>query len=306
MGISFLFCLSYIYLWKILKKDTPASGFGYILIFHLILISYIFKLNILSNEFKIILIVTSSIYWLDDLNNLSSKLRIILQFISGFLIGYYSLKNSNISIDNQKIFFITLAVSGLICIFFTNIINFYDGLDLNVSILIILISLIFLLNVNLDMESINIWLIVLSFTIGFMLLNIFPNNVYFGDSGCFIIACLLDIFLIKLISTQNLEVFYFLIPFALPIFDVFFVIAKRLILGEKLTSRNYHHLYHIIEKKFSSKIYLIPQVVNFALLYVLSLFIVNGSLKNYFIFLSLCFLITGIHYFFLRSILKKY
>ena len=54
-----------------------------------------------------------------------------------------------------------------------------------------------------------------------MLLNMFPNNVYFGDSGCFIIACLLDIFLIKLILTKNLEVFYFLIPFALPIFDVF-------------------------------------------------------------------------------------
>ena len=123
---------------------------------------------------------------------------------------------------------ILIIASGLISVFLTNIINFYDGLDLNISTLIIILSLTILYKINYNpVYSFN-WLIIIGFILGFIIYNLKPNTIFFGDSGCYIISFIINILIIEAILNFDLKIIYLIIPLSLPIFDVLYVLIKRL------------------------------------------------------------------------------
>ena len=306
--IVFLLTCLFTYIYKVVwsnllyHKETP-TGFGIFLILTL----FVFTLTLEGNQdnFYILslILLFSLIYWFDDYMYLTSIFRFLVQFVSGFLLAYLCLhlNESNFGIYEIPI----LIFFGLSSIFFTNIINFYDGLDLNISTLIFLFSLVLIFFINLNEIYFTYGIIIASFILGFSVFNFVPNNIFFGDSGCFAFGSFINLLLIQSFINQDLTSFiYIFIPLALPILDVFYVIILRIQLKEALLTRNYHHLYHKIEKKFKNKMYLIPQLLNIILLLILSSIIPFYSIIYVSIFIFLAIVITSLDYYLLRKFMS--
>ncbi len=293
------------YLYKIVWSNvfyiqkTP-TGFGIFLILTLLL--YTLILDGIQDNFYFLSLISafSLVYWLDDYLHLTSIFRFLIQFVSGFLLAYLCLFLGELNFGIYKypicIFF------GLSSIFFSNIINFYDGLDLNISTLILLFSFILIFFINVKEINFLYGIIIASFILGFSIFNIIPNNIFFGDSGCFAFGSFINLILIQSFIEQDLTSFIFLfVPIALPIIDVLYVIFLRIQLKEALLTRNYHHLYHRVENRFKNKMYLIPQFLNIILLLILSSFIPFYNITYVSIFIVSATVITLLDYFLIRK-----
>lgn len=300
VGISIILNYFYKTTWKFYNYKTKIpTGAGVLLIFFFLYHSYTNNLDI---EIFIIIFFASMLYWIDDLRSLTASIRFIIQFITGGLIGYMAALNNEL----LSIYYLLCLIftGGLINILFTNVINFYDGLDLNLSTLLIIFSItnifIFNDNNNLLVQSI----IILGFVIGFSVFNSISNNLFFGDSGCFVIASYVTYLILNLILSFDIKFVYFLIPFALPLFDVLYVVILRLYLKENLLLRNYHHLYHRTYFSTKNKYYLLNQVLNVIIILIcyncLLFFKINNLISIVF---SIC-IITPIYYLSIIKILK--
>ena len=90
----------------------------------------------------------SIIYWFDDLFNLSFIFRFILQFCCGIILAMILLTINEYELN---LYFFSIAIlSGIINIFLSNVINFYDGLDLNISTLVIIFAITLIFKINFD------------------------------------------------------------------------------------------------------------------------------------------------------------
>ena len=304
--ISFLLTYIYKYLWKLSPfKDKTATGYG------LLLIPFLYIYSLYFNELNgdkiifFVILVFSIIYWLDDTLHLSSIFRFLLQFCCGVILAIILLIFNQYELNFYFVFIVIL--SGLINIFFSNSVNFYDGLDLNISTLAIILGLTIIFKLDLDIVEKHYGIIIIGFVLGFSVFNIKPNNIFFGDSGCFVIACFVNFLLIKSILTLNLSIILLLIPFLLPIVDVLYVLALRVYKNEKLLSRNYHHLYHQIQLKYKNKVYLIPQIFNALVILVISKIIIepNGiNMHSIKIFVIVSILFTIITYIISKKIIE--
>ena len=302
--LSVLLCFFYIKIWRrfVSKQSTP-TGYGFLISIKLILLPYFFDIHLFSIKIYLILLISSFIYWFDDLKSISSSIRILIQFFSGILICVILIQNKGLSLNLYLL--ILIIASGLISVFLTNIINVYDGLDLNISTLIIILSLTILYKINYNpVYSFN-WLIIIGFILGFIIYNLKPNTIFFGDSGCYIISFIINILIIEAILNFDLKIIYLIIPLSLPIFDVLYVLIKRLKRKEYLLSRNYYHLYHVLDFKFKNKIYLLPQIMNSILIYILSLMIKINDFYSVVLFLLSSLAITSIFYFYIKKFLAK-
>ena len=188
---------------------------------------------------------------------LKDKSKLVL-FLSGVLIGSFIIFNQ---ISEINTFTLTLIIfSGLLNIFLTNVINFYDGLDLNLSTLILIFVFICILFLSDNKELYSSAIILMGFILGFSIYNYKPNFLYFGDSGCFVLASLITYYIIGSLAQLSFDFIYLLMVFSLPILDVSYVLALRVILKENLLSRNYLHLYHRVFFITNNKMYLINQI----------------------------------------------
>tara|TARA_B110000444_G_C18784883_1_gene569413 strand:+ start:513 stop:1472 length:960 start_codon:yes stop_codon:yes gene_type:complete len=299
--ISASLCFFYKKIWlsSPLHAKTP-TGYGITLIFLILFHSYFIENSIPDFLIFFIILFFAIIYWIDDIKYLSSIFRFCIQFICGSLIGYFLLIHYNY--ENLSTFYILILLSGLLNLFLTNVINFYDGLDLNIVTLTLGLTLVMIYLSYINKYDNYYSLIIAGYIIGFAFFNYFPNNIFFGDSGCYVLASFVCFFIMKAIISHNYINILIVIPLLLPILDVVYVVCLRIYMGETLLSRNYHHLYHKLENKYKSKVYLFPQLFNIASIYLIYklLFIDLIDLKKIIIFLSLSLLITLINYFSIR------
>ena len=167
--ISLLSALSYVHFWKkyVLTGKVP-QGYGLFVIYYIFIVSLIIDLNINYVITFFTILILSSIYWFDDLKNLSAKSRIFLQAICGILILSI---NINILEEQILIFIIFAIIFSVMSIILTNITNFYDGLDLNLSVFIIINSAICIFIFNNNSYIILILLTIIVFMITFSFFN---------------------------------------------------------------------------------------------------------------------------------------
>ena len=154
--------------------------------------------------------------------------------------------------------------------FLTNVVNFYDGSDLNISTFLTILGLVLIFILGDILEIKYYGLIIIGFIIGFSIFNRIPNNIFFGDSGCFAVSSLITFLLIDSIILHNTNFINILIPLSLPVIDVIYVLGLRIYLKESLLSRNYHHIYHKIELIKKNKLYLLPQLINATIIVIFS------------------------------------
>lgn len=209
-----------------------------------------------------ITLAATLVYWIDDVRELSARVRILISFVAGCGIGaaYFITGDTALLLGLGG-----CLAAGLACVALTNIVNFYDGADLNLATFIALTAVLIL---SFGPEH-RVWapvaLSILAFTLPFALMNSRPKTIYLGDSGSFAFAALLTIMAVAFIADINSLPPEAAIPAALPAFDVFFVFAVRVREKHDLLTRNYLHLYQRLNQAYRGFAYLLPQLINVAL-----------------------------------------
>lgn len=263
----------YIFLWqKVIKDgDSIPTGFGFLLPFIPIVLSLnigIWKESILSFW---VIFIAGLIYAIDDFIGLRPSTRISIAFFFGAMLFWTTVPVYDfISLE----LFLLFILFGFISIVLTNVINFYDGADLNLASVVFLTGLILVIFSDANFLIFkNIGWILIAFSFGFGLINRVPLSLYLGDSGCFVIALIFLYFLSNYIHGINHPPEELIIILALPCFDVFYVMLIRLKNKHNMLSRNYLHLYQRIRIRFGGFVHTFPQIINVLAILIISNYI---------------------------------
>jgi len=292
----------YIFLWKKLNfEGLIPSGFGIFL--PLIFIFYAsFSVGFTSSHLLSYQIITLAgiFYLIDDIKGLPPKIRLSLSFIFGIFISWILIPDNTFVVYEIIIF---LLICGFFSVSLTNMINFYDGSDLNIATLIFLTSTILLFYIDASESFLkNLGILMMGFSLGFGLINKKPSSLYFGDSGSFVLA---------LIFLHFTVAYYFdfykvppeiIVVLALPIFDVFYVMLIRLYYKHDMLSRNYLHLYQRLNIIYGSFFHLAPQIINVVIVLVFSSFMESYGLHKLASVVFSCIFITPLLYILCRYI----
>lgn len=208
-----------------------------------------------------IVFAAAAVYWLDDVRELSARTRMMISLVSGIGVGtaYFA------SGSSALVYLAGALGGGLACIVATNIVNFYDGADLNLATFIGLTAALILGFGAGDHEWELAAVSILAFLIPFGVMNSRPNTIYLGDAGSFAFAGLLVAMAAAFIADIGSVPPEAAVPAALPTLDVFFVFTIRVRERHDLLSRNYLHLYQRLNRRYAGFGYLAPQFLNVAL-----------------------------------------
>ena len=242
------------------KKPTPLIG-GLAIYIGFTLASAIFceySHNLISIWIGGTLLVIVGIF--DDRYSLSAMLKLFIQIgaaliavACGVTISHITLFGKIIILGVWEIPFTVLWIVGL-----TNAINLIDGLDglacgisaicsASISCVMLLVG---------DLSSAMLTIILTSACIGFIPFNKNPARIFMGDTGALFLG-----YSLAVISAGGLfkvhTVISFLVPltvFALPLFDTFNAIVRRILSGRSPFSPDRGHLHHkLVDMGFTHK-----------------------------------------------------
>ena len=247
---------------KVHKKPMPRLG-G-LAIYLSFLICYMFfgeitvqMLSIVIASFVIILFG-----FVDDINPLKARYKLIGQIIAACIVVYYG----NIVLKDAYLFDYYLnfgALAPFITIFFIvsciNAINLIDGLDGFASgvstIYFITIAIIALLTNRLGGLDITLSILMAGATLGFLVFNFPPAKIFMGDSGSQFLGFMIAI--ISLLGFKNVtfnSLFVPIVILAIPIIDTLFAIIRRFLKGEPIGKADKEHFHHqLLKMKFSTR-----------------------------------------------------
>lgn len=216
--------------------------------------STIFK----SNNDLFILLISIIIFFfvgfLDDKYNVSANKRFLFTSIILFPIIYFSddliINQINISFIEYSInlpFSLSIFWSVLCLLLFINAVNLFDGINFQVGLYSIYLSLFFLIN--------NFFMLFFSFIliglITFISLN-YKYKSFLGDSGSYVLAFIFGYFFIKIYNqTDNIKVDQIFLFMIIPGIDLIRLFTIRIINGHNPFLPDRNHLHHIISKKFN-------------------------------------------------------
>tara|TARA_Y100000589_G_scaffold312169_1_gene332244 strand:- start:690 stop:1676 length:987 start_codon:yes stop_codon:yes gene_type:complete len=247
----------------------PIVRIGGVSIFITFLGSFLFTnfFNQLTNnnglyEDKLFFIVIGSIFFFligihDDIYKSSPLLRLFLQFLVTFWVSFNGIGFSSINFYLPFYGDLTLSLPFLLQHIFnamwivglTNAINWIDGIDSLAagysSILSFGLCLLMLINGN--YVGLIFFSIVLGSIIGFLIRNFKPAFYIMGDCGSNFLGFLLSTSSLLFINSNkvsSINIYYLLIIFSLPIFDMLFVITSRFINNKNIFLPDRGHIHH--------------------------------------------------------------
>jgi UDP-N-acetylmuramyl pentapeptide phosphotransferase/UDP-N-acetylglucosamine-1-phosphate transferase len=209
-----------------------------------------------------VIILATGLYWLDDIFGLSAKTRLGLASIAGVALGLLGVTEGSL----QYWHLLALGLSsGALCVVSANVINFYDGADLNLALLFASCGvLLSVFSPAWDGPVPVIGAALIAFAVGFGMVNRRPQSLYLGDAGSFALAAVVTWLFTLFVAGREVPI-EVVAAMALPAFDVFYVLLIRLRFKHDLLSRNYLHLYQRLQIVRGGRRYLYPQVANIAL-----------------------------------------
>ena len=285
-------------------SEITLRGGGVIfpIAFLLYAVSYFFRENsILSPQnyliFGIGLLAICTISFIDDILDLSSKIRLVFHFLSVSLLLYFINVLQLLPIWAIPILYILII--GIL-----NAYNFMDGINgiTGLYSLVILGSLLYVNQYVIEFTDINFIIYPLIACLVFLFFNFRKKaKCFMGDVGsmgiAFWIIALIGLLILK---TENFKYLFFLTIYGV---DVVFTILERLKLKENIFEAHRRHLYQLFanEKKVShliiSSFYAMIQLL-------INVFLINSNFNL--LFISLIVLIPIIIiYLFLKNDLKK-
>ncbi|MDZ4390686.1 MAG: hypothetical protein U0974_13250 [Gemmatimonadales bacterium] len=247
------------------SDDLTPTGFGALLAVVLLMAALIFQGPGPETTALGLVLAAGAVYWIDDFRELSARLRMIVSFVTGAATCVVLMSHSAPPLVSV-IGFAVLA--GGLNVVLTNIVNFYDGADLNLATLIALTAGMILLVAPTPGFMTHSAVACLAFITPFALMNSRPRTLYLGDAGSFVFASFVTMMALIYFRGDGELNASAAIPLALPALDTFYVFCVRIIKGHDLLTRNYLHLYQKLNHRYRGFGYLVPQIVNVGLVYV--------------------------------------
>ena len=242
---------------KLHKEPMPLIG-GFVLIVTLTLIMYIFQLN-QYKALESVLIAGWVIFifgLLDDFSSLTVAMKLLGQLFASILLVYLGVQ---IRFFSSPEFFlhtgtnldswlnIIFTISWLLVI--TNAFNFVDSMD-GLAIGLVSVSVIFFFIITLVSSQIflpQFCAAIFGITLGLYLFNSYPAKLFLGDSGAqtfgFVLGAVAIIYN-PTIGNQSSSWFVPVLLFAVPLFDLSFVMVTRIRKGNPITRSSNDHTYH--------------------------------------------------------------
>ena len=264
--------------------------------------SYFFRENsILSPQnyliFGIGLLAICTISFIDDILDLSSKIRLVFHFLSVSLLLYFI--NAFQLLPIWAIPFLYILIIGIL-----NAYNFMDGINgiTGLYSMVILGSLLYVNQYVMEFTDINFIIYPLIACLVFLFFNFRKKaKCFMGDVGSMgIVFWIIALIGLLILKTENFKYLFFLTIYGV---DVVFTILERLKLKENIFEAHRRHLYQLFanEKKVShliiSSFYALIQLL-------INVFLINSNFNL--LFISLIVLIPIIIiYLFLKNDLKK-
>ena len=264
--------------------------------------SYFFRENsILSPQnyliFGIGLLAICTISFIDDILDLSSKIRLVFHFLSVSLLLYFI--NAFQLLPIWAIPFLYILIIGIL-----NAYNFMDGINgiTGLYSMVILGSLLYVNQYVIEFTDINFIIYPLIACLVFLFFNFRKKaKCFMGDVGSMgIVFWIIALIGLLILKTENFKYLFFLTIYGV---DVVFTILERLKLKENIFEAHRRHLYQLFanEKKVShliiSSFYAMIQLL-------INVFLINSNFNL--LFISLIVLIPIIIiYLFLKNDLKK-
>ncbi|MCA0986854.1 glycosyltransferase family 4 protein [Guptibacillus algicola] len=236
---------------KVHKKLMPRlGGLAFVIGFFA---GYLYLSQFLDTPLRIVLgaMIIIIVGILDDKYTLSAKVKFIAQIAAALLVV-----STGLTIDFVALPFIgkiefgiaSYAVTVFWIVGVTNAINLIDGLDgLAAGVSTIALTSIFtvaVLNNNIFVAGIAI--ILIGGTLGFLIFNFHPAKIFMGDTGALFLG-----YMIAVLSVigffKSVAIFSFVLPvliLAVPIFDTFFAIIRRIKNKQQISAPDKFHLHH--------------------------------------------------------------
>ena len=209
---------------------------------------------------SIIIIITGII---DDINTLDAKYELLGQFLASLVITFYGkILLTNLTIPGLNIEFGILAYP--VTIFFilgcTNVIRLIDGLDGLSSgiscIFYLTIGIIAFFQGRVDTLEITMTFIMLGATLGFLVHNFYPAELFAGEAGSSFMG--FTIAVISLLGYKGTLLTSVLVPIlilSIPILDTLFAILRRLIKKKPIFEADKEHFHHqFLKMHFSQRV----------------------------------------------------
>lgn len=250
---------------------TPHGGGVAIALTWFIGISYLFFTNAIEYSLFFALltgVVLSFVSYLDDLYELSAKLRILVQALVAsfglyFLGGFESLDFAFFSFENQ---FITNIFAFLLIIWFINLYNFLDGIDGYAGSEAVFLGLAGFLLFN-DAH----FLVLLFSVLGFLVWNWHKAKIFMGDVGSTLLGYNIAIFTIYYANQEATNFWIWIILFSVFWFDATLTLYRRYKNGEKLSQAHKKHGYQrLVQSGYShSRVTIYSIFINIIILVLL-------------------------------------
>ena len=254
---------------------TPHGGGIAIAVTWFFGLSYLFYTNDIDSSLYYALMigaVISLVSYLDDLYELSPKVRLITQSVVAVggivaLGGLGSLDFGLTSIENQ---IITNIFAFFMIIWFINLYNFLDGIDGYAGS-----EAIFLGVAGFLLFGGAYFLVLVAAVLGFLLWNWHKAKIFMGDVGSTLLGYNVAIFTIYYANIDSLNLWAWIILFGLFWFDATLTLFRRYKNGEKLSEAHKKHAYQLLNQSgwAQNKVVLYSigvNVVLFCLVYFIS------------------------------------
>jgi len=215
-------------------------------------------------------VIISVVSYLDDLFELSAKVRLITQSLVALLGlillgGLDSISLGLFDIDN---FIFTNIFAFFMIIWFINLYNFLDGIDGYAGSEAVFLSLAgFLLYGG------SHFLILIVAVFGFLIWNWHKAKIFMGDVGSTLLGYNIAIFTIYYANEDNKNLWIWIILFGIFWFDATLTLYRRKRNGEKLSQAHRKHAYQRLAQSGwkHSKIVIYSIFVNVALFFIIYL-----------------------------------
>ena len=225
------------------STPTPHGGGIAIAITWFIGISYLFYIGDINNSLYYALlvgIIISTVSYLDDLYELSAKLRLLVQTLVAvlglyFLGGLEKIDLIIFSIDNQ---IITVFFSFLLIIWFINLTNFIDGINGYVGSEFVFLSL-----AGLVLFGGAHFVVLGASVLGFLFWNWNKAKIFMGDVGSTLLGYNVAIFTIYYANQEPTNLWIWITLFGVFWVDATLTLIRRKLNGEKLSQAHKKHAY---------------------------------------------------------------
>lgn len=272
---------------KIKSSTKIALSGGIYLLISLIIIKFIYNIDLSINFIFILCLFFILGYFSDTKPNFLPILRLIIQLILIFLL----IKICSLQINESKIFFIdqfldnsffNLIFTSLCIVVLLNGSNFVDGVNTNLVGYYIIV--LFFTNKFGYIFDLNSLVIILS---AFYIFNFF-GKCFLGDNGVYVICILVSYLIINAINLNSINPIIAINFLWYPAFENLFSIIRRFVSNDKVDIADKKHLHSILYlflnkrkslSKFSNSFAgIIINIYNFFSIFLSFIFINNNQI----------------------------